>query len=44
MLVIPYSEARQNFATVLDKSQSHGAVLVKHSDIIQALRKSREEK
>lgn len=67
-----YSEARQNFATVLDKSQSDGAVLVKradgslfrispeannkspfegiktlfdlkHSDILQALRESREE-
>ena len=67
-----YSEARQNFATVLDKSESDGAVFVKrvdgsmfrispektqkspfegiktlfdiqHSDIMQALRESREE-
>ena len=67
-----YSEARQNFATVLDKSKTDGAVLVKrsdgsmfritpeksntspfqgiktlfdlqHSDIMQALRETREE-
>jgi len=72
MLVMTYSEARQNFATVLDKSKTDGAVLVKrsdgsmfritpeksntspfqgiktlfdlqHSDIMQALRETREE-
>ncbi|MCR4940385.1 MAG: type II toxin-antitoxin system Phd/YefM family antitoxin [Treponemataceae bacterium] len=72
MLVVTYSEARQNFATILDKSKNEGAVLVKradgsvfritpeasaaspfegiktlfdikHQDIMQALRESREE-
>ena len=32
MLVMTYSEARQNFASVLDKSKSDGAVLVKRVD------------
>ena len=32
MLVITYSEARQNFASVLDKSKNEGAVLVKRAD------------
>jgi hypothetical protein len=72
MLVVTYSEARQNFASVLDKSKNDGAVLVKradgsvfrispevsdsspfagiktlfdirHEDIMQSLRESREE-
>ena len=72
MLVVTYSEARQNFASVLDKSKNDGAVLVKradgsvfrispeisnsspfagiktlfdikHNDIMQSLRESREE-
>ena len=72
MLVVTYSEARQNFASVLDKSKNDGAVLIKradgsvfrispevsesspfagiktlfdirHEDIIQSLRESREE-
>ncbi len=72
MLVVTYSEARQNFASVLDKSKNEGAVLVKradgsvfrispetsesspfagiktlfdirHDDIMQSLRESREE-
>ena len=32
MLVMTYSDARQNFASVLDKSESDGAVLVKRAD------------
>lgn len=32
MLVVTYSEARQNFASVLDKSKNDGAVLVKRAD------------
>ena len=32
MLVMTYSEARQNFASILDKSKIDGAVLVKRSD------------
>ena len=32
MLIITYSEARQNFASVLDKSKNEGAVLVKRAD------------
>ena len=32
MRVMTYSEARQNFATVLDKSAEEGAVLVKRAD------------
>ena len=32
MLVVTYSEARQNFAFVLDKSKNDGAVLVKRAD------------
>ena len=77
MLVMTYSEARQNFASLLNKSENDGAVLVKrvdgslfrispeknyvspfdgiktlfdlqqksiaHSDIMQALKESREE-
>jgi antitoxin (DNA-binding transcriptional repressor) of toxin-antitoxin stability system len=72
MLVVTYSEARQNFASVLDKSKNDGAVLIKradgsvfrispeasesspfagiktlfdirHEDIMQSLRESREE-
>ena len=72
MLIVTYSEARQNFASVLDKSKNDGAVLVKradgsifrispeiaesspfagiktlfdirHEDIMQSLRESREE-
>lgn len=72
MLVMTYSEARQNFASVLDRSASDGAVFVKrvdgslfrispeentkspfdgiktlfdlrHSDIMQALKETREE-
>ena len=72
MLVVTYSEARQNFASVLDKSRNDGAVLVeradgsvfrispevsnsspfagiktlfdiKHDDIMQSLRETREE-
>jgi antitoxin (DNA-binding transcriptional repressor) of toxin-antitoxin stability system len=72
MLVVTYSEARQNFASVLDKSKNDGAVLIKradgsvfrispevpdsspfagiktlfdikHDDIMQSLRETREE-
>ncbi len=72
MLVVTYSEARQNFASVLDKSKNDGAVLIKradgsvfrispevsesspfagiktlfdirHDDIMQSLKESREE-
>lgn len=72
MLVVTYSEARQNFASILDKSKNDGAVLIKradgsvfrispevsesspfagiktlfdirHEDIMQSLRESREE-
>ena len=32
MLVMTYSDARQNFASVLDKSEADGAVLVKRAD------------
>ena len=32
MLVVTYSEARQNFASILDKAKSEGAVLIKRSD------------
>ena len=32
MLVMTYSDARQNFASVLDKSETDGAVLVKRAD------------
>ena len=32
MLVVIYSEARQNFASILDKSKNDGAVLVKRAD------------
>ena len=32
MLVMTYSDARQNFASVLDKSESDGAVFVKRAD------------
>lgn len=32
MLVVTYSEARQNFASILDKAKSEGAVLVKRAD------------
>ncbi|MCR4949234.1 MAG: type II toxin-antitoxin system Phd/YefM family antitoxin [Treponema sp.] len=32
MLVVTYSEARQNFSSVLDKSKNDGAVLVKRAD------------
>ena len=32
MLVVTYSEARQNFASILDKSKNDGAVLVKRAD------------
>lgn len=32
MLVVTYSEARQNFASILDKSKNDGAVLVKRTD------------
>ena len=32
MLVMTYSDARQNFASVLDKAQTEGAVLVKRAD------------
>ena len=32
MLVVTYSEARQNFASVLDKSKNDGAVLIKRAD------------
>ena len=32
MRVMTYSEARQNFASVLDCSESEGAVLVKRAD------------
>ena len=32
MLVMTYSDARQNFASVLDKAQTEGAVFVKRAD------------
>ena len=32
MLVVTYSEARQNFASILDKSKNDGAVFVKRAD------------
>lgn len=32
MLVVTYSEARQNFASILDKAKTEGAVLVKRAD------------
>lgn len=32
MLVVTYSEARQNFASILDKAKEEGAVLVKRAD------------
>ena len=32
MLVVTYSEARQNFASILDKAKDDGAVLVKRAD------------
>ena len=32
MRVMTYSEARQNFASVLDRSEAEGAVLVKRAD------------
>ena len=32
MLVVTYSEARQNFASILDKAKSEGAVLIKRAD------------
>ena len=32
MLVMTYSDARQNFASVLDKSEADGAVLIKRAD------------
>ena len=32
MLVVTYSEARQNFASVLDTSKKEGAVVVKRAD------------
>ena len=32
MLVVTYSEARQNFALVLDTSKKDGAVVVKRAD------------
>ncbi|MBO4439153.1 MAG: prevent-host-death protein [Treponema sp.] len=32
MLVMTYSEARQNFATVLEKSKNDGCVFVKRAD------------
>ncbi|MBR6301400.1 type II toxin-antitoxin system Phd/YefM family antitoxin [bacterium] len=32
MLVVTYSEARQNFSSILDKSKNDGAVLVKRAD------------
>ena len=32
MLVMTYSDARQNFASVLDKSETDGAVFVKRAD------------
>ena len=32
MLVVTYSEARQNFASILDKSKNEGSVLVKRAD------------
>ena len=61
MLVVTYSEARQNFSSILDKSKNDGAVLVKraddsspfagiktlfdlkHDDIMQSLKETREE-
>ena len=32
MHVVTYSEARQNFASILDKAKSEGAVLIKRAD------------
>ena len=32
MLVMTFSEARQNFATALDKSKRDGAVIIKRAD------------
>lgn len=32
MLVVTYSEVKQNSASILDKSKNNGAVLVKHAD------------
>lgn len=32
MLVVTYSEARQNFASILDASKKDGAVIVKRAD------------
>ena len=32
MLVVTYSQARQNFASILDKAKSKGAVLIKRAD------------
>ena len=32
MLVVTYSEARQNFASILDKAKIEGSVLVKRAD------------
>lgn len=32
MLVVTYSEARQNFASILDISKKEGAVVVKRAD------------
>ena len=32
MLVVTYSEARQNFASIFDKAKEEGAVLVKRAD------------
>ena len=32
MLVVTYSDARQNFASILDKAKTEGAVLVKRAD------------
>ncbi|MCQ2613910.1 MAG: type II toxin-antitoxin system Phd/YefM family antitoxin [Treponemataceae bacterium] len=32
MLVVTYSEARQNFASVLDASKKDGSVIVKRAD------------
>ena len=32
MLVMTYSEARQNFASLLDKSEEEGAAFVKRAD------------
>lgn len=32
MLVVTYSEARQNFASILDTSKKEGSVVVKRAD------------